>query len=123
MTYTFEWMVPNRVLKAVIPSLFDDARAKEYDKDVLSYLNKAEKPLYVIVDLRQVRVHPAITTILGWQHLRHPMMKEVILVGLSTSPLVRFIANTVTKVIGLRLRGALDIEEALALATKVQDPS
>lgn len=122
MTYTLEWITPDRILKATLPFKFDDVIAKHYDKTLVTYLDAAQSPIQLIVDVQQTRVHPAINTLLDWRHIRHPKLEQVIVVGLSRSPIVRFITNIMTKVVGFRLTGADDMAHALALLTKPNEP-
>jgi hypothetical protein len=121
MSYTFEWIVPDRVLKAEIPFKFDDELARAFDRDMITYLDAASQPLQLIVDLRQTRVHPSLSTFLGWKQFKHPRFGQAILVGMSASPIVRFLTTMLMKIMGIRLSGAATVEEATAILSVTEN--
>jgi hypothetical protein len=118
-----EWVIPHRVLKVSLPFKFEDSVSVLIDNAILEYLDAASAPLYLIVDLREVKVHPSISTIMGWKHLRHRNLKHVILIGITTNPIIRFISNMMTRITGLRITNASTFEDALALIAHMEPQS
>jgi hypothetical protein len=115
MSVTYEWIVPDQLLRIVLPPQFNDDAAKQYDQDVLHFLEEAAHPIHLVVDLRQMdgNTAPSTSTLLGFKHSKHPNLGHVALIGLATNPLYRFLASVMLRVLGLRMRSVSTEEEAL----------
>jgi hypothetical protein len=114
VSYTFEWLVQDRVLKVLLPFAFDDGEAQKFDTDVLVYLDQASQPIHLVLDVRQVKTHPSMKTFFGWKHLKHPNLGYTMMIGMASNPVVRFMAGIVVKAVGVHLKDVESDDEALA---------
>jgi hypothetical protein len=114
VSYTFDWIVPDRILKVVLPFTFDDSAAERLDKDMTVCLDGAMQPIYIIIDWRQAKIHPSIKTFFAWEHVKHAQRGYTITIGMSASPITRYMFGILMRVMESRIKDVSSLEEALA---------
>ena len=120
MSDAFEWIVPNQIMRVVLPEIFDDAKAQEHEVIITSYLDKATHPFHIITDTRAVKVNPSLKVSTGLKYLKHPNMGRILTIGVTGNPLTRFLLSIFTRAVGTPVKDFSSEDEALAYLAAIE---
>jgi hypothetical protein len=111
---TVRWIVENEIL------LLDAQEAsapgdRSYDDMIIEHLDQATQPIKVIARIGNATSPnmPTPKRATDFKYLQHPRLEQVLLVGLRTNPMARFVSEVVKKVVGVKLKNFDTLEEAL----------
>lgn len=123
MSYTIEWLIPDHILKVVLPEQFDKAAIQPYDRELVAYLDQATQTLHLIADVRWVdRMSiPPLSILTHLEHITHPRLGWVVTIGLNRSLFFRLVTNVMRSLTGFRIHDVASIEDALAYLERVDE--
>ncbi len=116
MSYTFDWLIPNRVVNFGLGETYTIEDAGHLNTQMLELLNQSTQPLHMLVDLTILRHYPLRITEEVWsitQCLRHAKMGWMLVINNGANPMAHFIASVVSKTTGVKMRFVKSREEAL----------
>lgn len=118
MSYTFNWLVTNRVVNFSLGETYTLEDAGQLNTQMLDLLNHSTQPLHMLVDLTILRHYPLRVTEEVWsitQCLRHPQMGWMLVINHGANPMAHFIATVVSKTTGVKMRFVKSREEAMEI--------
>lgn len=116
MSYSFEWVIPNRVILFTLGETYTLEDAGRLNEQMLEMLDQSTQSLHMLVDLTLMRHFPMRITEEVWsitKCLRHPQMGWLLAINHGANPMAHFIASVVSKTTGVKLRFVKSLEEAL----------
>ena len=105
MAYDVSWLIADRVLQVLPPTIGSDALIKDFDDDMIALLDASSEPIQVIVDVRHVQVHPSTQAFINLRYFKHPHLGRLIMLGMAEKPLLRFMMSLSTKGLTLPVVG------------------
>lgn len=111
MPYDVSWLIPDRVIQVLPPTLGADDLMKDFDDDMMRRLDAAAEPIHILVDVRHVQVHPSTQAFINLRYFKHPNLGRLIMLGMSEKPLLRFMMSLATKGLQLSVVGFTTPEE------------
>ena len=120
MTYKIDWFTPNHVIEAVLPENADDAFILKLDNDLNTMLDTASQPVHIIMDTRGVKSYPSAPMAMKVKYYKHARLGRLVLLGLPSNPVVRFLSTLVGKTVGIQIKGFATREEAHAYLASVE---
>lgn len=121
MSYILSWLVPNRVIEMVLPSnANDDAVLAALDAEINVMLDTASQPVHVMLDVRTMKEYPSASTAMKMKYYKHPKLAQLIIIGLTANPVLRFLGGLVGKGVGIQMRDFGSREEALAYLASLE---
>jgi hypothetical protein len=118
--FQFEWLVEDQVCKVVMPEDFKDEIFEEYDRMLVDVLDRMTHKIHLVADLRAVKTTANMTQARKLKHPFHPNMGRVLMIGLQTNPIVRFLASFVAQVAGVSYKSFSTYEEAVAYLERME---
>lgn len=118
MSYTFNWLVTNRVVNFSLGETYTLEDAGQLNTQMLDLLNHSTQPLHMLVDLTILRHYPLRVTEEVWsitQCLRHSQMGWMLVINHGANPMAHFIATVVSKTTGVKMRFVKSREEAMEI--------
>jgi hypothetical protein len=122
MTYSIGWLTPGRVIDVVLPDVCDDAALAKFDLDVNEMLNTVSEPVHVLVDVRSIKTYPSAQTSIKMTYYKNPQLGRLLVIGLTSNPILRFLAGLITRGVGIQLRDFSTREEALSYLATIETP-
>jgi hypothetical protein len=120
MTYKIAWLVPDRVIDVMLPEECTDSAIAQFDADLMIMLDAASQPVHVLVDVRSMKVYPSAQASMKMSYYKHPKLKRIFVIGLTSNPIIRFLGSLVARGAGIQLRDFVSREEALAYLAAVE---
>lgn len=120
MSSTMNWLIPDQVLEVTMPQNTTDEFILGFDAEMIALLDSASHPIHLIVDLHSMKVYPTISIIMNLKYYNHPKLGRLIMLGLTTNPIVRFITNLVNHGNDANLKAFATLEEAMAYLMAVE---
>jgi hypothetical protein len=122
MTYKISWLIPDRVLAVTLPETCDSKTMFALDSEVISLLSSASHTIHVVVDLRPMRNYPAFDTSRKMKYFKHARMGELIVIGMTLNPGLRFLGRLFGKTVGIDFRDFPTPEEAHEYVYAMREP-
>ena len=121
MSYKLSWLVPGRVIELTLPVLSnDDALMQSLDTEMKVMLDTASQPVSILVDLRSMKEYPSASAAMKMTYYKHPNTERLIVVGMGSNPILRFLGGLVGRGIGIQIKDFTTREEAQAYLTSVE---
>lgn len=105
MSYAVSWIVPERVLQVLPPTVATDDLVKDFDHDMVKHLDASSASIDVVVDVRHVQVHPSAQAFINLRYFKHPRLGRLIMLGITDQLVLRFIMNLSTQALHLQVVG------------------
>jgi hypothetical protein len=121
MEYKVSWMVPQRVIEAILPDTCDEKFLRAFDTDLLKMLNTGTKPVHLFIDVRAVSSYPPTNAVLNVKFVRHSDVGRVVTVGATRNPITRFLASMIARSAGIQLKDLSTPDEALAYLRSMEN--
>jgi len=122
MSYTFDWLVANRVVVFSLGETYTLEDAGQLNTQMLNLLNQSTQPLHMLVDLTNLRHYPLRVSEEVWsitQCLRHAQMGWMLVINHGANPMAHFIATVVSKTTGVKMRFVKSREEAMEILQRM----
>jgi hypothetical protein len=121
MSYTIDWLVPDHILKIVLPVRFDNAAIRPYDHELVAYLDQATQTLHLVVDVRSVdrTLVPSLRVLTHLKHVTHPRLGWVVTIGMARTPFFGFLTSFMASLTGFHICDVASVEDALAFLKTV----
>lgn len=121
MTYSISWLTPGRVVDVVLPEVSDDAALAKFDLDVNAMLDTITESAHVLIDVRSIKTYPSAQASMKMTYYKHPHLGRVLVIGLTSNPILRFLASLVARGAGLQIRDFSTREEALSYLATIEN--
>lgn len=120
MTYTIDWLVPGRVLEAVIVEEVSEQALLDSDHVINEMLDTASQPVHFLIDVRQMKTHPSAQTTFKLTYYKHRNMGHFLIIGFSMNPMLRFLNTLVGRAVGFKVKDFKTRDEAIAYLTTIE---
>jgi len=108
--FKFEWLVPELVCKVVLPEEMIGEGLEEYDQLLTEVLNQMHDKIHLIVDVTKLKNMASLTEAHKLKHPRHRNMGRLLLLGLHTNVIARFMTSLIAQAAGISYK-AFDTQE------------
>ena len=121
MSYKLSWLVPGRVIDAVLPVMSnDDALIQAFDIEINAMLDTASQPVNIILDVRFVQENPSTPSAMKMTYFKHRNTARLILIGMVGNPIMRFLVSIIGSGKGVQIKDFKTREEAQAYLASVE---
>jgi hypothetical protein len=115
MPYKLSWFIPGRVIDMTLPEIATDGSVFEaLDTEINAMLDSGTAPVHVMIDVRTMKEFPSATIAMKMKYYKHPKVGRLVIIGLSTNPMLRFLAGLVGRGVGVQIKDMSTREEAEA---------
>lgn len=115
MSYKLSWYIPGRVIDMALPALSnDEALMLALDDEMNAMLDTASQPVSIIIDVRTMQEFPLASVAMKLKYYKHQNTSRLIVIGLSTNPILRFLGSLVGRGVGIQIKDFGSREEAIA---------
>lgn len=122
MMHNVSWLIPDRVLSVVLPENCTSSAMTTLDSEVIALLDRAPHAIHVVVDLRPMKEYPTFDTSRKMKYFKHARMGELIVIGMTLNPALRFLGRLFGKSVGIDVRDFPTPEEAHAYVNAMRQP-
>jgi hypothetical protein len=111
-SYQEHWLVSGRVRLAIFEGNLALSDMLAADERVLSALEAADRPLYLILDMRQLKSFPSLNDSLKMRHIFHKNVGWYLTIGATGNPVARIFLSILMGLARIKYKDVRSLDEA-----------
>lgn len=118
------WLVEGHILLLDI-KVDSMEQAAMYDQLIVDKLDSTPNTVDLIIRMPTgpLRNPPSLKQLTSFQYQKHPRLGYVVMVGIKTNPVARFLVTTMASIRGLRIQAFETMDEAVTFIKRMRDLS